>query len=88
MARGVSNFLVAPIGYDKFSMRGIHLITTLLKDRYDWLSNPLRVRIVPNRIKRPVDDRAKERLKEDRAKLRAHFPDLSRCMFPGYIRDL
>ena len=39
-ALGASNFLVAPITFDGFSMRGIHLITHTLRDRYEWLRNP------------------------------------------------
>jgi len=86
-ALAVSNFLVAPISFDKFSMRGIHLITSLLYERYEWLTNPLRVRIVPNRIKRPTDERTKSKLLEHELKLREAFPDLSRCIVPSYIRE-
>lgn len=86
-ALAVANFLVAPISFDKFSMRGIHLITSLLGERYDWLTNPLRVRIVPNRIKVPSDARAHERLMAAETAVRETFPDLSRCFVPTYIRD-
>lgn len=86
-ALAISNFLVAPISFDKFSMRGIHLITNLLHQRFEWLTNPLRVRVVPNRIKRPADDRAQAKLLENEQKLREAFPDLSRCIVPTYIRE-
>ena len=87
-ALAVSNFLVAPISFDKFSMRGIHLITSLLGGRFDWLTNPLRVRIVPNRIKRPTDEQARARLLRDERKVQDAFPDLSRCFVPTYVREL
>ena len=83
----VSNFLVAPISFDKFSMRGIHLVTTLLSKRYNWLTNPLCVRIVPNRIKRPVTDQEQQRLLDAEKKLKEEFPDLSRSFVPAYIRQ-
>src|SRR5262245_25655295 len=86
-ALAVSNFLVAPISFDKFSMRGIHLITSLLRVRFDWLTNPLRVRIVPNKIKKAIDDAMRARLLADEKKVRDAFPDLSRCFVPTYVRD-
>ena len=87
-ALAVANFLVAPVMYDKFSLRGIHLVTTLLRKRYDWLSNPLRVRIVPNKIKHPTDHRARARLLTDEQRMREAFPDLSRSFMPLHIREL
>jgi chromosome partitioning protein len=54
-ALDAANFLVAPITMDTFSMRGIHLLTHVLKGRYPWLGNPKRVCIMPNRI--PVSRR-------------------------------
>src|SRR4029078_6128248 len=83
----VSNFLVAPVSFDKFSLRGIHLITTLLGERFDWLTNPLRVRVVPNRIKRPLNDYARARLLRDERNVREAFPGLSRCFVPTYVRE-
>jgi chromosome partitioning protein len=83
----VSNFLIAPITFDKFSMRGVDLITSLLSRKYDWLTNPLRVRIVPNRIKRPSTDGDRQRLLDAESKVRKVFPDLSRSIVPRYIRQ-
>ncbi|NJO32396.1 MAG: ParA family protein [Rhodospirillales bacterium] len=56
----VSNFLVAPITFDDFSMRGLDLIVRSMRDQYDWLSNPRRIRIVPNKVSRARDERAAE----------------------------
>lgn len=56
----VSNFLVAPITFDDFSMRGLDLIVRTMRHQYDWLSNPRRIRIVPNKVRRARDERAAE----------------------------
>lgn len=83
----VSNFLVAPITFDKYSMRGVHLITAVLAIRHPWLRDPLRVRIVPNRIKKPSSDSEQQRLRDAEDKVRKAFPELSRSIVPGYIRQ-
>lgn len=87
-ALAVANFLVAPISFDKFSMRGIHLITSVMSTKHDWLTNPFRVRVVPNRIKNPGnDERAKQKLIDAENKMREAFPDLARCFVPTFIRE-
>lgn len=86
-ALDVSNFLVAPITFDKYSMRGVHLITNLLSKKHEWLGNPLRVRIVPNRIKRAATEREQQKLVEAENRIREAFPDLARSIVPYYIRQ-
>ena len=84
----VSNFLVAPITFDKYSMRGVHLITNLLSKKHEWLGNPLPVRIVPNRIKPPGNNENERRkLVEAENNIRRVFPELARSIVPYYIRQ-
>jgi hypothetical protein len=86
-ALDVSNFLVAPITFDKYSMRGVHLITNLLSTRHEWLGNPLRVRIVPNRIKKANTEGEQQKLVDAENRIREAFPDLARSIVPYYIRQ-
>lgn len=88
-ALAVANFLIAPISFDKFSLRGVNLITSLLKAKHQWLGNPYRVRVVANRIKKPGDNDAvaRDKLIKSEEQVREAFPELSRCIVPGYIRD-
>ena len=69
-ALDAANFLVAPITMDTFSMRGIHLLTHVLKGRYPWLGNPRCVRIMPNRIPVSTDTRALDRLEREEKEVR------------------
>jgi hypothetical protein len=68
-------------------MRGVHLITSLLSRKHSWLKDPLRVRIVPNRIKKPYGETEESRLDEAQQRVRDAFPDLSRSIVPTYIRQ-
>ena len=47
-----SEFLVAPVTFDRFAMRGVDLIVRTLKQRYKWLNNPRCIRLVPNKVRR------------------------------------
>lgn len=71
----VSEFLVAPITFDAFSMRGIDLIIRTLKGRYQWLDNPRRLMIVPNKIKRTTGS-GLGTLAADENAVREKFPNL------------
>ncbi|MFN0217848.1 MAG: ParA family protein [Hyphomicrobium sp.] len=82
-----SNFLVAPITFDSFSMRGIDLIVSTLKVRYDWLSNPRRIRIVPNKIKRARDNSAQLRQEKDEQSVIEMFPHLEQSVSISRIHE-
>ncbi|MCB0256071.1 MAG: ParA family protein [Anaerolineae bacterium] len=71
----VSQFLVSPITFDTFAMRGIDLIIRTLRDRYQWLDNPRRILVVPNKIQRATGT-ALERQEADEDHVRATFPRL------------
>lgn len=86
-ALDVANFLVAPISFDKYSMRGVHLITTVLAAKYPWLKNPVHVRVVPNRIKNPTTEAERRKLIDAENRIREAFPDLERSIVPHYIRQ-
>jgi chromosome partitioning protein len=86
-ALDAANFLVAPITMDTFSMRGIHLLTHVLKGRYQWLGNPRRVRIMPNRTPVSSDSRAMERLDRDEKELREKFPLLTDSIMVSRISE-
>ena len=75
-----SNFLVAPITQDIFSMRGIELVTENLRRPYDWLSNPDRISIFANKVPRPHSEADIRRLERDEQELRNRFPRLGRRM--------
>ncbi len=75
-----SNFLIAPITFDAFSMRGVHLIVDTLQGRYNWLSNPRRIRIIPNKIPRPHNDAARARLLAEEEAVRNKFPNLNQSI--------
>lgn len=72
----VSEFLVAPVTFDSFSLRGIDLIIRTLQARYQWLSNPRRVRIIPNKIKRTKDDATLSRQEADEQSVIDSFKSL------------
>lgn len=86
-ALDAANFVVAPVTMDKFSMRGIHLLTNVLKGRYQWLGNPKRVRIMPNRIPTPADARALERLEREEQEVRELFPHLQDSVMVSRIHE-
>ena len=86
-ALDAANFLVAPITMDTFSMRGIHLLTHVLKGRYQWLGNPKRVRIMPNRIPVTSDGKALERLEREEKEVRQKFPHLEDSIMLSRIHE-
>lgn len=75
-----SNFLIAPITFDAFSMRGVHLIVDTLQGRYNWLSNPRRIRIIPNKIPRPHSEKERARLIAEEEAVRTKFPNLNQSI--------
>lgn len=77
-ALDVSNFLVAPITFDSFSLRGIDLIRRTLKVRYHWLANPQRILVVPNKISRAISEA--QRQEENENTTIEAFPDLEPCI--------
>ena len=86
-ALDVSNFLVAPITFDKFSMRGVHLLTQVLRGRYPWLGNPRQLRLLPNRIPRSTDQKLLDRLEKEEQSIREYFPNLSSCIMANRIHE-
>ena len=86
-ALDAANFLVAPITMDTFSMRGVHLLTNVLKGRYQWLANPKRVRILPNRIPVTSDARAQDRLDREEKEVRERFPHLQDSLMLNRIHE-
>jgi chromosome partitioning protein len=86
-ALDAANFLVAPITMDTFSMRGIHLLTRVLKGRYPWLGDPRCVRLMPNRI--PVTSEAKvlNRLENEEKELRQKFKHLEDSIMVSRIHE-
>jgi chromosome partitioning protein len=86
-ALDAANFLVAPITMDMFSMRGIHLLTQVLRGRYEWLGNPKRVRLMPNRIPTTGDAHALERLEREEKEVRERFPQLQDSIMVSRIHE-
>ena len=86
-ALDTANFLIAPITMDSFSMRGIHLLTHVLQGRYQWLANPKRVRIMPNRIPVTADARTLDRLEREERELRERFPHLQDSIMTSRIHE-
>lgn len=75
-ALAVSDFLVAPITFDAFSLRGIDLIVRTLSQRCPWLSDPKRLRIIPNKIARTKDEGTRTRQLDDEEEIIANFKSL------------
>jgi chromosome partitioning protein len=86
-ALDAANFLVAPITMDTFSIRGIHLLTHVLKGRYQWLGNPKHVRIMPNRIPVSSDAKVLDRLDREEKDLRKKFPHLVDSLMISRIQE-
>jgi chromosome partitioning protein len=86
-ALDAANFLVAPVTMDTFSMRGIHLLTNVLRGRYQWLGNPKCVRIMPNRIPVTSDARALDRLDRDEKEVREKFKHLEDSIMVSRIHE-
>ena len=82
-----SNFLVAPISYDTFAMQGVNLITQNLKERYDWLSNPRRIAIVPNKVPRATRDNDIAKLRASQDNIAVKFPLLAECVKREIIHE-
>ncbi len=75
-----SNFLVAPITFDAFSMQGIHLVVHHLKDTFPWLGNPMRLALVANKVPRSPSDSELRRLEREEEKIRQRYPVLARSI--------
>lgn len=75
-----SNFLVAPITFDAFSMQGIHLVVHHLRQKYDWLSNPLRICLVANKVPRTPSETQARKLEREENKIRERYPFLAKCL--------
>lgn len=82
----VSQFLVSPITFDTFAMRGIDLIIRTLRNRYQWLDNPRRILVVPNKIQRATG-KAMERQEADEDNVRATFPRLEASISLSRIHE-
>jgi cellulose biosynthesis protein BcsQ len=82
-----SNFLVAPITYDTFAMQGINLITQNLQQRYQWLSNPRRIAIVPNKVPRATRDSDIANLRAAQDRIAENFPLLAQCVKREIIHE-
>lgn len=86
-ALGVSNFLVAPVTLDNFSMRGVHLLTNVLSSRFPWLDNPKRVQLLLNRIPRTTDVSMLNRLDREEHDIRNNFPNLASSIMGNRIYE-
>lgn len=75
-----SNFLVAPITFDAFSLQGIHLVVHHLKGTYDWLSNPTRLCLVANKVPRAPSESEIRRMEQEEEKIRSRYPALARSI--------
>lgn len=75
-----SNFLVAPITFDAFSMQGIHLVVSHMKEQFPWLGNPMRLALVANKVPRNPSESAARRLIREEDKIRRRHPVLSRSI--------
>lgn len=82
-----SDFLVSPITFDSFSMRGIDLIIKTLKERNPWLDNPRRVRIIPNKVRRASDPGERTRQEADESSVKDEFPRLRDCVSLSRIHE-
>lgn len=82
-----SNFLVAPITFDAFSMQGIHLVIHHLHQKYDWLTNPLRLCLVPNKVPRNPSEPQQRRLEKEEQKIAERYPYLARRIKLERIRQ-
>ena len=80
-ALAASNFLVAPITYDAFAMRGIDLIRTTLRERHSWLADPNRLLLVPNKVPRGLDKQSQFGPMGTKVKaVKERFPELSESL--------
>jgi chromosome partitioning protein len=75
-----SNFLVAPITFDAFSLQGIHLVIHHLKSKFDWLSNRDRLCLVANKVPRSPSEGESRRLEREEEKIKEKYPYLARCI--------
>lgn len=75
-----SNFLIAPITFDAFSLQGIHLVVHHLKEAYPWLENPDRLCLVANKVPRNPSDSELKRLEKEENKIRERHPKLARSI--------
>ena len=75
-----SNFLVAPITFDAFSLQGIHLVVHHLKDTFSWLDNPTRLCLVANKVPRSPSDSDLRRLEREEKKIKKRYTRLARSI--------
>lgn len=75
-----SNFLVAPITFDAFSLQGIHLVVEHLKDTYPWLDNSDRLCLVANKVPRTPSDGELRRLEKEEDKIKNRHKKLARSI--------
>jgi chromosome partitioning protein len=75
-----SNFLIAPITFDAFSMQGIHLVIHHLREKYDWLSNRDRLCLIANKVPRTPNESEFRRLVREEEKIKEKYPFLARCI--------
>ena len=68
-------------------MRGIHLLTHVLKGRYPWLGNPKCVRIMPNRIPLSTDTKALDRLEREEKEVQQKFKHLEDSIMVSRIHE-
>jgi chromosome partitioning protein len=82
-----SNFLVAPITFDAFSLQGIHLVVHHLKDTFSWLDNPTRLCLVANKVPRNPSDSDIRRMEREEEKIRERYKKLARCIKLEHIHS-
>jgi hypothetical protein len=86
-ALAASDFLVAPITFDSFSLRGLDLIRRELGKKHEWLTNPRRIRIVPNKIRRASKDSDRARQEAEEQVIVAKFPHLEESIMLSRIHE-
>jgi chromosome partitioning protein len=83
----VADLLIAPVTLDVFSLRGIDLIRDVMSQKYPWLREPERLKILLNRIPRTSDKAKLAKLVEQEKKIREMFPILSPSIMVDRIHE-
>jgi chromosome partitioning protein len=83
----VADMLVAPVTLDVFSLRGIDLIRDVMSQRYSWLKEPDRLKVLLNRVPRTSDEDKLKKLETQEEKIREMFPMLSPSIMVDRIHE-
>jgi chromosome partitioning protein len=80
-----TDYLISPITFDSFSLRGIDLVLQTMKKRYPKLQNPNRIVVVPNKVQRSNSEQEFLRQNEDEEKIIRNFPGLKQSLSASRI---